>query len=138
MITQALKLSQIDIKKLLGAASPDAALLHLYLACGNRLETAEAELNLSPSRLSCAAATLRHLGLLVDDRPSHIAPGERPSYSETDVLEAMDTDNSFRSLYGEVQRQSPFSQLPPAAENHGFRMEFPKLNPCCSLSKNLP
>ena len=104
MITQALKLSQIDIKKLLGAASPDAALLHLYLACGNRLETAEAELNLSSPRLSCAAATLRQLGLLVDDRPSHIAPGERPSYSETDVLEAMDTDNSFRSLYGEVQR----------------------------------
>ena len=104
MMTQALKLSQIDIKKLLGAASPDAALLHLYLSCGNRLETAEAELNLSSPRLSCAAATLRQLGLLVDDRPSHIAPGERPSYSETDVLEAMDTDNSFRSLYGEVQR----------------------------------
>lgn len=104
MMTEALKLTQIDLKKLLGAASPDAALLHLYLACGNRLENAEAELNLSAPRVSCASATLRQLGLLADDRPSHIAPGERPSYSETDVLEAMDTDNSFRSLYGEVQR----------------------------------
>ena len=104
MMTEALKLTQTDLKKLLGAASPDAALLHLYLACGNRLENAEAELSLSASRVSCATATLRQLGLLADDRPSHIAPGERPSYSETDVLEAMDTDNSFHSLYGEVQR----------------------------------
>ncbi len=104
MMTEALKLTQIDLKKLLGAASPDAALLYLYLSCGNRLENAEAELNLSAPRVSCAAATLRQLGLQADDRPSHIAPGERPSYSETDVLEAMDTDNSFRSLYGEVQR----------------------------------
>ena len=104
MMTEALKLTQTDLKKLLGAASPDAALLHLYLACGNRLENAEAELSLSASRVSCATATLRQLGLLADNRPSHIAPGERPSYSETDVLEAMDTDNSFRSLYGEVQR----------------------------------
>ena len=104
MMTEALKLTQTDLKKLLGAASPDAALLHLYLACGNRLENAEAELSLSASRVSCATATLRQLGLLADDRLSHIAPGERPSYSETDVLEAMDTDNSFRSLYGEVQR----------------------------------
>ena len=43
MMTEALKLTQTDLKKLLGAASPDAALLHLYLACGNRLENAEAE-----------------------------------------------------------------------------------------------
>lgn len=103
MMTQALKLSAIDVKKLLGAANADAALLYLYVSCGNRLDGAEAELNLSASRVSCAAATLRQLGLLEDDRPTHIAPGERPSYSETDVLEAMDTDNSFRSLYGEVQ-----------------------------------
>ena len=34
----------------------------------------------------------------------HIMPGERPSYSEQDVLCAMDTDLSFRGLYGEVQR----------------------------------
>ena len=33
-----------------------------------------------------------------------IAPGERPQYSETDVLNAMDRDKDFRSLYGEIQR----------------------------------
>ena len=104
MITDALKLSQNAVRKLLGAASPDAALLYLYLSCGNPLGEAEGDLNLSTSRLSCAAAMLRQLGLIPQEQPSHIAPGERPSYSEHDVLEAMDSDHSFRSLYGEVQR----------------------------------
>ena len=104
MMTESVKISQTDMKKLLSAASPDAALLYLYTAAGNRQENAEKDLNLNASRLSCASATLRQLGLLADDRVSHIAPGERPSYSEHDVLTAMDTDNSFRALYGEVQR----------------------------------
>ncbi len=104
MMTQAVKISQSDLKKLLAAASPDGALLYLYITGGNRLENAESDLQMNGSRLSCAAATLRQLGLLQEDRASHIAPGERPSYSEHDVLEAMDTDNSFRALYGEVQR----------------------------------
>ena len=104
MMTESVKISQSDMRRLLSAASPDAALLYIYLKSGNRTETAEADLHLNSSRLSCAAATLRQLGLLEEDRPSHIAPGERPSYSEHDVLEAMDTDTSFRGLYGEVQR----------------------------------
>lgn len=104
MMTESVKISQSDMRKILSAASPDAALLYLYISGGNRMENAESDLNLNASRLSCAAATLRQLGLMMDERPSHIAPGERPSYSERDVLEAMDTDNSFRALYGEVQR----------------------------------
>lgn len=104
MMTESLKLSQNDVRKLLSAASPDAALLYIYLKSGNRPEEAETDLHLSASRLSCAGATLRQLGLTAEERPSHIAPGERPGYSEQDVLEAMDTDNSFRSLYGEIQR----------------------------------
>ena len=104
MMTESVKISQSDMRKLLSAASPDAALLYLYIKGGNSAETAEKELPLNPSRLSCAAATLRQLGLVGEDRPSHVAPGERPSYSEKDVLEAMDGDTSFRGLYGEVQR----------------------------------
>lgn len=104
MITTALKIEEYDVKKLLSAASPDGALLYLYLQCGNRLENAEQELNLNTTRLSCAAATLRQLGLMMEDRPNRIAPGERPTYSERDVLTAMDDDDSFRGLYGEVQR----------------------------------
>ena len=104
MIPESLNLSQNDVRKLLSAASPDAALLYIYLKSGNRPQDAETDLNLNSSRLSCAGATLRQLGLIADERPSQIAPGERPSYSEKDVLTAMDTDSSFRSLYGEVQR----------------------------------
>ncbi|HBK26318.1 MAG TPA: DNA replication protein DnaD, partial [Clostridiales bacterium] len=104
MITEPVKISQSDIRRLLSAANPDAALLYLYINGGNRPEDAEADLHFSAPRYGCAAATLRQLGLWPEDRPSHIAPGERPSYCEKDVLDAMDSDNTFRSLYGEVQR----------------------------------
>lgn len=104
MVTESLVISPTDVRKLLSAASPDAALLYLYVSSGNRPETAAAQLNMSESRLGCAAATLRQLGLWPEERPCHIAPGERPNYSERDVLCAMETDTSFRSLYGEIQR----------------------------------
>ena len=105
MITESFAIPKRDLGLLLGAASPDAALLYLYLKAGNALENGAKELHMTESRLSCALAALRQLGLWQEDRPSHIAPGERPSYSERDVLSAMDSDQSFRGLYGEVQRQ---------------------------------
>ena len=104
MITEKITISQSDVKKLLSAASPDAALLYIFLNSGNRPEEAVAQLRLTDSRFGCAAATLRQLGLWPEERPSHIAPGERPSYTENDVLEAMEQDLSFRGLYGEIQR----------------------------------
>ena len=104
MITDAVNIPRSDVQKLLSAASADAALLYIFLNSGNRPEEAGKSLNLSESRLSCAGATLRQLGLWPEERPSHIAPGERPAYSERDVLQAMDTDVDFRGLYGEVQR----------------------------------
>lgn len=104
MICNAVTLTQSDVRKLLAAASPDASLLYLYVQAGNLPEGAEKDLNMTPSRLSCAGATLRQLGLWPEEKPNSIAPGERPNYSETDVLTAMDTDPSFRGLYGEVQR----------------------------------
>lgn len=104
MMTEELKISQKDMRLLLSAASPDAALLYLYTRSGNDWKNAGAEMHMSESRLGCAEATLRQLGLMLDDRVSHIAPGERPSYSERDVLQAMDGDGDFRGLYGEVQR----------------------------------
>ena len=105
MMTEELKISQKDMRLLLSAASPDAALLYLYTRSGNDWKNAGAELHMNETRLGCAEATLRQLGLMLDDRVSHIAPGERPSYSERDVLQAMDGDGDFRSLYGEVQCQ---------------------------------
>ena len=93
-----------DLRRLLASASGDAALLYLYIHGGNTPDAAQQALNFTASRFSCASATLRQLGLWPEDRRSPIMPGERPTYSEKDVLEAMDTDSSFRLLYGEVQR----------------------------------
>ena len=104
MITDTVTICSGDVQKLLSAANPDAALLYIFLASGNRPEEAGRSLNMNESRLSCAGATLRQLGLWQDMRPVHIVSGERPVYSEQDVLKAMDTDLDFRGLYGEVQR----------------------------------
>ena len=104
MLTEAVKISENQMRKLLSAGSPDGALLYLYLQSGNRLDSAEADLHFGVSRLHCAEAALRQLGLIQEEKTTHIAPGERPSYTESDVLDAMDGDASFRGLYGEVQR----------------------------------
>ena len=104
MITESVEISRGDIKKLLGAASPDAALLYIFLQSGNRLEDAARELHFSESRCSCATATLRQLGLWQEERTVRVLSGERPSYSERDVLDAMNADTSFQGLYGEIQR----------------------------------
>jgi len=92
------------IHKLLCAKNPDAALLYLYISAGNDPASAEQALQFSPSRLSCATANLRQLGLWVQKKNTPIFSGERPQYSERDVLTAMDGDKIFQSLYGEVQR----------------------------------
>ena len=104
MMTEPVAISPNDMRKLLSAASPDGALLYLYLQSGNRLENAEQDLKLNPSRLNCAAALLRQLGLLPQERPAAIAPGERPTYTDEDVYKMMDYDPSFKGLYEEVQR----------------------------------
>ena len=93
-----------DLRKLLGAASGDAALLYLYLRGGGNPAEGEKNLGFTPSRMSCATATLRQLGLWQEPKRTLMVPGEPPAYSEQDVMRAMDTDNSFRLLYGEVQR----------------------------------
>ena len=103
MNIESVTIEKSDAHKLLAAANGDAALLYIYLNCGNDPADAEKILHLTDSRLSCAAATLRQLGLWQEQKAPVLA-GERPSYSETDVLDAMDHDNAFRLLYGEVQR----------------------------------
>ena len=104
MFTQDVRIPQGDVHRLLSAASGDAALLYISIHRCNDPQKAERELNMSAARFSCAAATLRQLGLWPEEKVCCIAPGERPNYSEQDVLRAMDTDVDFRGLYGEVQR----------------------------------
>ena len=98
-----LKIEKADMKKLLSAASGDAALLYLYLKGDNDPAKAAESLNLTEQRFSCAAATLRQLGLWQEDKRTYI-PGQRPNYTEQDVVDALGKDSEFHSLYGEVQR----------------------------------
>ena len=96
-----IEIDQADLRKLLTAASADAALLYLYLHCGNDPAGVETELHMTGSRLSCAAATLRQLGLWSEPRQTIAFSGERPAYTEQDVLYA---GADFQLLKGEVQR----------------------------------
>lgn len=104
MNIQDLSINAVDLRKLLGTASGDAALLYLYIRGGNDPQPACDALHFTAARYSCAVATLRQLGLWPEEKYSIIVPGERPQYSEKDVLDAMDHEASFRLLRGEVQR----------------------------------
>ena len=100
-----INIPQGDIQKILGAASGDAALLYIYLQSGGEYAMAADALRLNQQRFSCAASTLRQLGLWQEEQRRFLAAGERPAYSEQDVVRTMQADLSFRSLYGEVQRR---------------------------------
>ena len=104
MIAEEVRIPQGDVRKLLSAASPDAALLYIFVQSGNRFEEAESALQLSASRLSCAAATLRQLGLWPEESHRVVISGERPNYTEFDVTNALRSDNSFLLLRDELQR----------------------------------
>ena len=97
-------ISRDEARKLLGTQSSDAAILYLYIQCGNDPAEAANALNMGTGRVDCAAATLRQLGLWPMEKKTMLPTGERPNYTEKDVYDAMDADTSFRSLYGEVQR----------------------------------
>lgn len=102
MNTEKITIEQADLRKLFAAGSGDAALLYLYLRCGNDPDKAREELNMNAAL--CAAATLRQLGLYPEEKRGMIAAGERPAYTERDVISAVDGEPEFRALYGEVQR----------------------------------
>lgn len=99
-----LQIERQQVQKILATANGDVALLYLYLHSGNPLEKAEEALHISAARAGCAAATLRQLGLWQPEKERKILSGERPEYTERDVILAMDTDGEFRSLYAELQR----------------------------------
>lgn len=103
-----MRISKVDIEKkdaekLLAAASPDGALLYLYLQCGNSLDTAGEDLHMSQSRLQCAAATLRQTGLYLEEKPHTVIVGERPRYTEEDISNARQNVD-FISLCQELER----------------------------------
>jgi DnaD/phage-associated family protein len=105
MNIESIQIEAGDLRRLLAAANGDAALLYLYIRGGNDSSSAQQALQMPQSRYACASATLRQLGLWEEEKRLSIATGERPNYTERDVIQTMDTDASFRSLYGEIQRR---------------------------------
>ncbi len=99
-----LQIPKAHAHKLLCAKNPDVSLLYLYISAGNDPKNAEQDLQMSATRISCAAATLRQLGLWTEAKNTPVFSGERPQYTEADVLGAMHRDKPFQSLYAEVQR----------------------------------
>lgn len=104
MNIESVNIEQADVRKLLLSGSGDSVLLYLYLRCGNEPSGAQHALHMSEAKFNCAGATLRQLGLWQETRQNHILPGERPNYSEKDVLDALDSSNDFQMLQGEIQR----------------------------------
>lgn len=93
-----------DWRKLLAAASGDAALLYLYIRAGGQTEQAESALRMSQPRMDCAAACLKQLGLW-PEAPKILRPAEPPVYSEEDLIREQKKHGGFQHLVGETQRR---------------------------------
>ena len=104
MLFEGYSMDSLTIQKLLSAASGDGALLYIYLKSGNDPVNAQKDLLMTETRYQCAAATLRQMGLWPEAQSKIIPMGERPQYTEQDVVQALNKDREFRSLYGEIQR----------------------------------
>lgn len=100
-----LTLTEVELQKLFATANADAAMLLLYLRCGNSAQDAARVLQLPQQRLECALATLRQLGLWQEQERTVVVADMRPSYTEKDVMDQLSGDEDFRSLCGEVQRR---------------------------------
>jgi len=93
-----------DWRKLLAAASGDAALLYLYIRAGGQTNLAESALRMNPTRTECAAACLKQLGLW-PEAPKVLRPAEPPVYSEEDLIREQRKNGGFQRLVGETQRR---------------------------------
>lgn len=104
MLTRDLELSRQELQKLLAYGSGDAALLFLYLRCGNEAGEAAGALGLTDSRAAEAKAALIQLGLWREENVRVLREERRPEYTEQEVIQAQRGDQSFRELVGEIQR----------------------------------
>ena len=67
MTVEKVTLNEKELQKLFGIGNGDAALLYIYLKCGNSIQTA-AELGLTPNQLTLAEAMLRQMGLWEEEK----------------------------------------------------------------------
>ena len=102
-MTDELHIPQEDLRRLLSAACPEAALLYLYLQAGNPLESA-ASLGMDAQKLEYARASLQQLGLL-PEAPKHLLGSEPPQYSEKDIAAEYAQGREFPAMVGETQRR---------------------------------
>ncbi len=93
-----------DWRKLLAAASGDAALIYLYIRAGGQTSAMESALRMSPTRAECASACLKQLGLW-PEAPKLLRPAEPPVYTEEDLLREQKKNGGFQHLVGETQRR---------------------------------
>lgn len=100
---QELFIPEQDWRRLLAAASGDAALLYLFLRTGGSTEQAEDALRLSKSRMECASASLKQMGLW-PETPKPLRPSQPPTYTEADLQRA-EQESDFPRLLGEAQRR---------------------------------
>lgn len=99
-----LSIPEQDWRKLLAAASADGALLYLYLRAGGSVEHAADALRMNSSRMDCAVASLKQMGLW-PEKPTILRPAEPPVYSEQELIRAMEKGADFQQLVGEAQRR---------------------------------
>lgn len=104
MITEPFSIPAADLRKLVGAASPESALVYLYLLGGGDLAQASFTLRLPQMQVDVALASLRQIGLYADHRPSFMR-NEPPRYCEADLSKEMNKNSEFPHLVGEVQRR---------------------------------
>ena len=102
MQQQDLIIPEQEWRRLLAAASGDAALLYLFLRTGGTPDQAEIVLRLTKTRMECAVASLKQMGLW-PETPKILRPAQPPVYTEHDLLNAQNSD--FPQLLGEAQRR---------------------------------
>ena len=103
MVNQDLLIPERDWRKLLAAASGDAALLYLFLQAGGTPEQAMQALRFTNARMDCAVASLKQMGLW-PEAPKVLRPAQPPVYTEADLIRA-ETQSDFPQLLGEAQRR---------------------------------
>ena len=98
-------LTSEELRKLLSCGCPDAVALYLYRKADNPLETALDALHYTVPQMVAATDCLRQLGLW--EIPAKVpAQPERPTYTDNDLREAMQSNRSkFSKLVGEAQRR---------------------------------
>ena len=78
MLEQDLNIPAQDVRRLLAAACPDAALLYLYLHTGGEPEKAAQALRFTARQMDYAAASLRQTGLYPEPDAARAAASAPP------------------------------------------------------------